>query len=120
MLIVAVRTLATLGSKVTTKVVALLAATGEAGCVVTLKSAAFAPLTVTLGEPVRFRSTEPRFAMVKVRDTMPPVTAVEPKSVSSAMIGVESLLMIVMPLPLRLISGAGSGVQEERPPLVAT
>ena len=57
------------------------AATEAAGSAVTVKSAAFVPLTATSGVPERVRAPEPVFWIVKVRITVPPATSALPKSV---------------------------------------
>ena len=106
MVIVAVRVPAALGSKVTVKVVLPAAATEAAGCAVTVKSAAFVPLTATSGVPERVRAPVPVFWIVKVRATVPPVSFAPPKSVKSALEGVVSPSAIEAALPTRLISGA--------------
>ncbi|CAD0000402.1 hypothetical protein FLACHUCJ7_00021 [Flavobacterium chungangense] len=70
------------GSKVTTKVVVpVVAATGDVGWVVTVKSAALVPLMVTSGVPFRFKALAPVFSIVKVLAIVPEATSVEPKSV---------------------------------------
>ena len=95
------------GSKVTAKVVVpFVAATGEVGNAVTVKSAAFAPETTTLGEPESVKAAPPVFSMVKVLTIFPEATLWEPKSVWSPAIGVISPSTIETLLPLMSISGA--------------
>ena len=67
MVTVAVRRPVAVGTKFTKKVVEPEAATGEAGCTVTLKSEAFAPLRTTFGVPVRLSGALPRLAMLPKR-----------------------------------------------------
>jgi hypothetical protein len=82
------------GSKRIVKVVLpLVAATGEAGCRVTLKSAACSPAIVTRGVPVSSRSSTPVLRMVNVRALFCPRVRL-PKSVSSAIDGVVSPFVI--------------------------
>ena len=70
------------GSNSTTNVLKPLALTVEAsGCVVTSKSEAFDPMSVTMGVPVKFKSALPEFVIVKVRVWEPVETSCEPKSV---------------------------------------
>ena len=96
-----------LGSKVTWKVVLPLAVTGEVGNAVTVKSAAWVPLTATKGVPDRVRLTVPLLAIVKVRTTVPPVTWALPKSVWSVVLGVLSPSGMPKLLTVTVISGAG-------------
>ena len=105
MLTVSVKLPAAAGSKVTAKVVAVLLATVLApGCAVTVKCVPV--LRATAGVPVRFKSVVPVLRMVKVCTTVPPLTAVLPKSVSSATEGVVSPLGMDWPWPWTSISGA--------------
>ena len=56
------------GLNVSSKVVELVVGIEPtAGCILTVKSAASAPVMVTLGLPVRFKLVLPRFSMVKMR-----------------------------------------------------
>ena len=97
------------GSNVTWKVVLPPAVTGEEGCAVTLKSAAWVPLRATFGSPVRLKSEEPVFLMVKVRVTLPESMSALPKSVWSAVEGDSSPSAMEVPLPWTSIS-VGGGV----------
>jgi hypothetical protein len=106
MLNVAVRGPVKLGSKVTWNVLALFTATGEAGWAFTVKSTALGPLTATLGTPLNTSGAVPRFVMVKLRTTVPLLTAALPKSVPSATPGVVSPSRMLTPLPVTLISGS--------------
>ncbi|MBA7683323.1 hypothetical protein ES703_91687 [subsurface metagenome] len=66
-----------------------MAATGETGCWVTVKS--LLPVMATWsGLPVRFRSSEPTFLIVNVRVTEPPIMYTLPKSVWSLGLGIVS------------------------------
>ena len=85
------------GTKVTTKVVLLNAATEVLGCVVTVKSAALIPETAT--EP----SVKVIFPLLKTVNVL--VLAVELKSVQSAVFGVVSLSAIEVTFPCTSISG---------------
>ena len=80
-------------------------ATGVVGCAVTVKS--LEPLTTTIGVPVRFRSADPVFKMVKVWSTVPVSMSPLPKSVSSETSGSVSPSAIELPLPCTSISAAG-------------
>src|SRR5688500_14252551 len=107
MLTVAVRNPDALGANTMVKVVVpFVAPTGDDGCAVTVKSAAFAPLMATLGVPVRFRSAAPVFSIVKVRVTLPPIAA-GPKSVWSVAVGVVSPSVMVVLFHFTFISGEG-------------
>ena len=108
MVSLAVRVPEALGSKVTWKVVVPLAVTGEVGNAVTVKSAAWVPLTVTKGVPDRVRLPVPLLAIVKVRTTVPPITRALPKSVWSVVLGVVAPSRMLTLLPVTLISGAGT------------
>ena len=81
MLIVAVRTPVAVGSKRIVKVVVPLALIGLVGCVIMEKSAAFAPLMLTMGDPFKVRLAVPVFSMVKMRSTVPLAMFTSPKSV---------------------------------------
>ena len=60
------------GSKVMTNVeMPLVAATGETGCVVTVKSAAFVPLSTAFGVPESVNAASPVFSIEKVLTTVP-------------------------------------------------
>jgi len=74
MLIVAERSPVAEGSKRTSNVVEPPAATEAAGCVVTTKSAAWVPVSVTGVAPVSVSTPVPVFWMVKVRVAVAPVT----------------------------------------------
>jgi hypothetical protein len=63
---------------------------------------------LTMGVPLSVSAPVPVFWMVKVRVMVPLLTAVEPKSVSSAEVGVASPLVMLVLLPWRLISGDDS------------
>ncbi len=73
----------------------------------TEKSAAFVPLILTLGVPVRLRFPMPRFSIVKVWSTVPVMISALPKSVPSAVAGVVSPSTMLTPFPLTLISPGG-------------
>src|SRR5262245_3650121 len=106
MVTVAVRVPVPNGAKLIWKVVVpFVAATGETGCAVMLKSAAFTPLKTTLGVPVRFSAVAPVFAMVKECATAPVLAVALPKSVSSDALGVSSALAIVVLLPFTFMIG---------------
>jgi len=81
MLRVAVRSQGALGLNDTSNVALPPPGIGETGCRVTVKSAAWGPLTATLGVPVRSSGRFPAFLMVNVRVTVPLPTAALPKSV---------------------------------------
>ncbi|CAD0000488.1 hypothetical protein FLAT13_00049 [Flavobacterium salmonis] len=81
-------------------------ATGDVGWVVTEKSEASVPLMATNGVPVRLSGNAPVFSIVKVRTTEPDVNSVAPKSVWSAVEGVESSSAMFVLLPFRFISWA--------------
>ena len=80
-LIAAVRVPIADGSKRTVKVVDPPGITGLVGSKDTLKSPAFVPLMLTLGEPVRVKLPVPVFSMVKTRSTDPLDISALPKSV---------------------------------------
>lgn len=101
----ALRTPPALGSKTTVNVVDPDPAIGLAGCTVTEKSLACAPLMITLGESVRLRSPGPILEIVNVWLTVPLVTATMPKSVLSELYGVVSPSKIMRLFPFMLISG---------------
>ena len=106
--IIAVRRPSALGSKVTWNVRLPPAATELAGCVTTVKSAAFAPLIWTTGVPLRFKAALPVLRIVKLLTTVPPLVSVEPKSVPSVALGVVSPSTIDTPPPCTSTSGAGA------------
>lgn len=88
------------------KVVVAPAATGEVGVAVTVKSAALVPLMTTSGEPVKAKAAVPLLVMVNVCVTGVPMLVL-PKSVPSVVEGLVSPLLIgVLDLPVRSISGA--------------
>ena len=93
------------GAKLTWKVALPPAATGDAGCWVTVKSAALAPLTATLGVPVRFSARAPVFWMVNICTCVPPPVSAQPKSVAFAGMGGVFPFGMDTPLPVMLISG---------------
>src|SRR2546423_2022091 len=93
-------------------VVVPLLLTGDVGCVVTLKSAAFVPVIDTFGVPFKVSALVPVFSIVNVCETVPPATLALPKSVSSVALGVVSPSAMDVLLPLTLISGAVKAGQE--------
>ena len=95
------------GSSSTVKLVEPLAATVVAGCAVTVKSAAAAPLILTAFAP-SVRAIDPMFATVKVFEIVPLAAFTLPKSVWSAKSGVVSPSAISILLPLTAISGFGA------------
>lgn len=89
------------GSKVIWNVVVpVVAATGVTGSVVTVKSEAFAPPTVTFGVPDKLSAPEPVLQIVKVLTTVPLAALTLPKSVWSVVVGVVSPLAMGSSIPL--------------------
>ena len=103
-LILAVFNPAVPGANFTWKLTLPPGATGETGWATTVKSAAFTPMMLTLGLPVRFNAPPPVFRIVNVRVTLPP-TGTGPKSVPSSGLGVLSPSTITCPLPCNSTSG---------------
>ena len=93
-----------LGSKVTWKVIELLPLKDAMGKSVIVKSSALVPVMVAKGLPAKPRGKSPWFSMVKVLVMVPLLTLTPPKSVSSAVSGVVSLLAIATEFPETLIS----------------
>src|SRR5438045_901665 len=103
MLTVAVRAPAALGSNLIWKVVVPVRAATLLleGWATMLKSAALAPVSVTMGMPVRLNAPDPVFLMVKVCVTAPRlISTLLPKSEPLAVVGeVSALGMAVGPAP---------------------
>src|SRR5262245_54946388 len=77
---VALRVPAADGENPIAKVELAPAGTGEVGAVMTGKALACGPVMATFGVPLRLSGAVPTFAMVNVRSTRAPPTAVWPKS----------------------------------------